>query len=74
MPIGVQLAQIEQIFVILDRLEISREAVVIPLRPHGAGSVKALPNGKFEIVVPADVPFEQWYASLEGTLRQLHTV
>ncbi|NOT55170.1 MAG: hypothetical protein HOP18_11230 [Deltaproteobacteria bacterium] len=73
MPIGVQLAQIEQIFVILDRLEISREAVVIPLRPHGAGSVKALPNGKFEIVVPADVPFEQWYASLEGTLRQLHT-
>ncbi len=73
MPIGVQLAQIEQIFVILDRLEISREAVVIPLRPHGAGSVTALPNSKFEIVVPADVPFEQWYASLEGTLRQLHT-
>ena len=73
MPIGVQLAQIEQIFVILDRLEISREDVIIPLRPHGAGSVKALPNGKFEIVVPADVPFEQWYASLEGTLRQLHT-
>ncbi|MSQ48476.1 MAG: hypothetical protein EXR78_08880 [Deltaproteobacteria bacterium] len=73
MPLGVQLAQIERIFVILDRLEISREAVVIPLRPQGAGSVKSLPNGKFEIIVPADVPFEQWYASLEGTLRQIHT-
>jgi hypothetical protein len=73
MSLGVQLAQIEQIFIILDRLEISREAVVIPLRPHGAGSVKSLPNGKIEIVVPADVPFEQWYASLEGTIRQIYT-
>jgi hypothetical protein len=73
MPLGVQLTQIEQIFVILDRLEISREAVVIPLRPHGSGNVKALPNGKLEIVVPADVPFEQWYASLEGTIRQIYT-
>jgi hypothetical protein len=73
MPLGVQLTQIEQIFVILDRLEISREAVVIPLRPHGSGSVKALPNGKLEIVVPADVPFEHWYASLEGTIRQIYT-
>jgi hypothetical protein len=73
MPLGVQLTQIEQIFVILDRLEISREDVVIPLRPHGSGNVKALPNGKLEIVVPADVPFEQWYDSLEGTIRQIYT-
>jgi hypothetical protein len=67
---GVQLAQIEQIFAILDRLSISREAVMIPLRPQGLGSVKRLSNGKLEITVPADIPFEQWYASLEGTLRQ----
>jgi hypothetical protein len=73
MSLGVQLAQIEQIFIILDRLGISREAVVIPLRPHGPGSVKALKDGKLEIVVPADVPFEQWYASLEGTIRQIYT-
>lgn len=71
MPQGVQLAQIEQIFTILDRLSISREAVVIPLRPQGAGSVKRLSNSKFEIIVPADIPFEQWYASLEGALTQL---
>jgi hypothetical protein len=70
MPQGVQLAQIEQIFEILDRLSISREAVVIPLRPQGLGSVRRLDNGKFEIIVPADIPFEQWYASLEGALRQ----
>jgi hypothetical protein len=70
---GVQLAQIEQIFVILDRLGISREAVVIPLRPHGIGNVRPLQNGKLEIVVPAETPFEQWYASLEGTIQQLYT-
>lgn len=34
MPQGVQFAQIERIFVILDCLEISREAVIIPLRPQ----------------------------------------
>ena len=73
MPQGVQLAQIEQIFAILDRLSISREAVVIPLRPQGAGSVKRLSSGKFEIIVPADIPFEQWYASLEGALTQLRS-
>ena len=71
MPQGVQLAQIEQIFEILDRLAISREAVIIPLRPQGTGSVKRLNNGKLEIVVPADIPFEQWYAFLEGILQQV---
>ena len=71
MPQGVQLAQIERIFEILDHLVISREAVIIPLRPQGTGSVKRLSNGKLEIVVPADIPFEQWYASLEGVLQQV---
>ena len=73
MPQGVQLAQIEQIFAILDRLGISREAVVIPLRPQGMGGVKLLGNGKLEIIVPTDIPFEQWYASLEGTIKRLRS-
>jgi hypothetical protein len=72
MPQGVQLAQIERIFEILDRLEISREAVMIPLRPQGAGSVKRLPNGKLEIVVPADLSFDEWYASLEGVIKDVY--
>jgi hypothetical protein len=71
MPQGVQLAQIEKIFVILDRLQISREAVIIPLRPQGSGSAKRLSNGKLELIVPADIPFEQWYATLEDTIRQV---
>jgi len=71
MPQGVQLAQIERIFEILDRLAISREAVVIPLRPQGAGGVRRLSNGKLEITVQADIPFERWYASLEDALKHV---
>jgi hypothetical protein len=72
MPQGVQLAQIERIFAILDRLDISREAVIIPLRPQGTGSVKRLTNGKLEIIVPADLPFDEWYASLEGAIKDVY--
>jgi len=72
MPQGVQLAQIERIFEILDRLEISREAVIIPLRPHGNGGVTRLRNGKLEIIVPADIPFDEWYASLEGSIKDVY--
>jgi hypothetical protein len=67
----VQLAQIERIFEILDRLGISREAVVIPLRPQGTGSLRMLENDTLEIVVPDTIPFDDWYASLEGEIRKL---
>ena len=71
MPQGVQLAQIERIFEILDRLQISREAVIIPLRPQGDGSLRILDNSKIEIVVPESLPFDDWYISLEGNLQIL---
>ncbi|MCY4386739.1 MAG: hypothetical protein OXC18_06490 [Desulfurellaceae bacterium] len=71
MPQGVQLAQIERIFEILDRLGISREAVIIPLRPHGTGSLSMLAGGTLEIVVPATIPFDDWYASLEDAIQKL---
>ncbi len=71
MPHGVQLAQIERIFEILDRLHISREAVVIPLRPHGSGSLRMLEGGTLEIVVPDAIPFDEWYASLEDAIQKL---
>ena len=61
----VTLADIERIFAILDRLGISREAVVIPLRPVHPGEVRVLPNGKFEIRVEADVPLDDWLPELE---------
>ena len=68
---AVTLKEIEQIFTVLERLNISREAVVIPLRPATPGHVRRLPNGKFEIVVDAGVPLAEWLPSLEGQLRSL---
>ena len=69
MPLtAVTLAEIERIFAILDRLGISREAVVIPLRPTHPGGVRQLPNGKLEIQVESETPFDAWLATLERLL------
>jgi hypothetical protein len=63
--------EIEKIFVVLERLGISREAVVIPLRPASPGGVRRLPNGKFEILVDAQVPIDHWLPVVERELRAL---
>jgi len=71
MPLtAVTLVEIEHIFALLDRLGISREAVVIPLRPVNPGSVRVLPNGKLEIRVESETPLEQWLPELEAMIRQ----
>ena len=41
-----------------------REWVEIPLSPERPGLVRRLPNGKLEIIVDADQPFEDWLGSL----------
>jgi hypothetical protein len=66
---AVTLHEIEKIFRVLERLGISREAVVIPLRPVVPGRVQRLPNGKYEIVVDADVPIGDWLPVLEAALK-----
>jgi hypothetical protein len=69
MPLtAVTLAEIERIFEVLDRIGISREAVVIPLRPVHPGGVRRLPNGKLEISVESDRPLEHWLPALERQL------
>jgi len=72
MPLSsVTLPVIERIFEILDRLGISREAVVIPLRPEHPGSARVLPNGKLEIRVESETPLDDWLPELESTIRAL---
>jgi hypothetical protein len=66
---AVTLNEIEKIFTVLEKLGISREAVVIPLLPASPGSVRRLPNGKFEIIVDAEVPIDDWLGTLEQQLR-----
>jgi hypothetical protein len=66
---AVTLNEIEKIFTVLERLDISREAVIIPLRPAVPGGVRRLPNGKYEIIVDAQVPIDEWLSVLEEQLK-----
>lgn len=47
----VTLREIEEVFAILEELGISREAVVIPLKPATPGRVTLRPDGRVEIVL-----------------------
>lgn len=72
MPKAVTLKEIEKIFALLEPLGISREAVIIPLRPEHPGRVRRLANGKFEIIVEReDAEFEAWLRNLEIQIREL---
>ena len=65
MPLEVvSFKQISQILEITDSLGLNREWVEIPLSPESPGIVRRLPNGKLEIVVDAEHPFEDWLGSL----------
>jgi hypothetical protein len=70
-PTAVTLKEIERIFEITDSLGISREALVIPLRPGEVGKVTKISGGKLEIVVPREVDFERWLSALAQQLRSL---
>jgi hypothetical protein len=66
----VSFKQISQILEVTDALGLNREWVEIPLSPEGSGTVRKLPNGKVEIVVAADQPFDDWLAALSDTIRR----
>ena len=67
----VSFKQISQILELTDQLGLNRESVEIPLTPASPGMVRKLQNGKIEIVVDADQPFDQWLVTLEGRIKQL---
>jgi len=60
----VSFKQITQILELTDRLGLDREWVEIPLSSETPGVIRKLPNGKLEIIVDADQPFDEWLASL----------
>jgi len=67
----VSFKQISQILERTDRLGLNREWIEIPLSLASPGLVRKLPNGKIEIAVDADQPFDQWLATLETQIKQL---
>ena len=67
----ISFAQISRILELTDSLGINREWVEIPLSPERPGLVRRLPNGKLEIVVDADRPFEEWLRALSGQIESV---
>ena len=65
MPLEVvSFTHISRILGVTDSLGLNREWVEIPLSPESPGVVRRLTNGKLEIIVDADQPFEDWLRSL----------
>ncbi len=67
----VSFKQITQILELTDRLGLNREWVEIPLSSETPGVVRKLPDGKLEIIVDADQPFEEWLGSLEARITAI---
>jgi hypothetical protein len=64
----VTMKEIDAIFEVTDALGVHREMLVIPLGPATPGRVRRLPSGKFEIVVDAETPIEQWVKELPALI------
>ena len=65
MPLDVvSFKHISRILEVTDSLGLNREWVEIPLSPASPGVVRRLTNGKLDIIVDADQPFEDWLGSL----------
>ena len=67
----VSFTHISRILEVTDSLGLNREWVEIPLSPESPGVVRRLTNGKLEIVVDADQPFEDWLRSLPKHIQLL---
>lgn len=67
----VSFQQINAILELTDRLGLSREWVEIPLSTATPGVVQKLANGKLEIVVDADTPFDEWLTTLEAQIKRV---
>jgi ribonucleotide reductase alpha subunit len=71
---AVTLREIERVFEVLDRLGLSREAVVIPLKPEHPGGIRVLDTGKnkgkVEITVESETSLDEWLPQLEAMLQK----
>lgn len=67
---AVSFQHISRILEVTDALGLNREWVEIPLSPEQPGVVRRLPNGKLEIIVDAEQPFDQWLNLLPASIQQ----
>jgi hypothetical protein len=62
-----------QLFEVTDALELSREAIQVPLVLEGEGKIQRLKSGKIEITLPDTDDLGPFLALLPDRLRQLGT-
>jgi hypothetical protein len=62
-----------QLFDVTDALELSREAIQVPLVLEGEGKIQRLKSGKIEITLPDTDDLGPFLAMLPDRLRQLGT-
>ncbi|ALA58117.1 hypothetical protein [Nitrospira moscoviensis] len=67
---AVSFQQISRILDVTDGLGLDREWVEIPLSPEQPGRVRRLQNGKLEIIVDADQPFDEWLKLLPARIHE----
>ena len=67
----VTLREIELVFAVLAELGLSREAVVIPLRPATPGRVELRPDGRVEVVFDSQMPAEAQMPGIRERLRAI---
>ncbi len=68
-PIGMK--EMDLIFSITDEMDIHREAIEVQLLPKGEGSVRLLPGGKFDIVIPETIDLLDWLPTMKEKLIEL---
>lgn len=68
---AVTLQEIERVFEVLAELGVSREAVVIPLKPAQPGSVTLRPDHRLEIVLDRDLPLDEWLPIMRARIEDL---
>jgi hypothetical protein len=66
----VSFQHISRILEVTDTLGLNREWVEIPLSTATPGLVRRLPNGKLEIIVDAEQPFDQWLSVLPTHIQK----
>jgi len=72
MPLKVvSFKHISRILEVTDSFGLNREWVEIPLSPESPGVVRRLTNGKLEIIVDAEQPFEDWLGSLPKHIQHI---
>jgi hypothetical protein len=67
----VTLREIERVFAILEEFGLSREAVVIPLRPAHPGKVELRTDHRLEIVLDSETPLDEWLGIVRERVRAL---